>query len=241
MANATANSVTEYARGASGNIAPIATIVGAATRLSAPNGIAIGPAGVGAAAGNRLFVSNRAANSITEYPLTASGNVAPVTTITGAATGLNGPAGLAVDLAGSVFVPNVLSSTVTEYSRGASGNAAPSATLTGASTLLSSPTSIALVTPSVTTGAAGAVTSSSATLHATLNANGADTHYSFQYGPTTAYGTTTASVDAGSATSAVPGSAAIGSLAAHTTYHFRVFATSDAGTRYGADARFTTS
>jgi plastocyanin len=241
VANTTANSVTEYAHGASGNIAPVATIAGAATQLSAPDGVSIGPAGVGAAAGNRLFVANRGSSSITEYPLTASGNIAPVATIMGAATGLDGPAGVAVDLAGSLFVPNVLNNTVTEYSRGASGNTAPFAVLKGAGTLLSAPTFIALVTPSVTTGAAGSVTSSSAALHATLNPNGVDTRYAFQYGPTAAYGNTTVSADAGSATSAVSGSAAIGSLAAHTTYHFRVVATSDAGTRYGADAQFTTS
>lgn len=43
-----------------------------------------------------LFVANSSNDSITVYNQTNSGNVAPVRTITGGATGLNGPFGLAL-------------------------------------------------------------------------------------------------------------------------------------------------
>ena len=234
VANASSNSVTEYTRGASGNIAPIATIQGAATGLNSPAGVSVAP-------GNKLVVANRGSNSITEYAAGASGNVAPSATIAGAATGLRGPEGIAVDRAGNLVVPNALGNTVTEYSPGVSGDIAPFAQLVGTRTLLKSPVFIALVTPSVATGAASTITSSAARLHGILNPNAADTQYSFQYGKSESYGLSTGSVDAGAGASPVPIASAVTSLAAHTAYHFRLVATSDAGTRYGSDAMFTTS
>jgi hypothetical protein len=44
--------------------------------------------------GGPIMVTNPAANSITSYPETANGNVAPKTTLQGSATGLNFPIGL---------------------------------------------------------------------------------------------------------------------------------------------------
>ena len=90
VANNTGNSVTKYALGADGNMAPIGTISGAATGLSGPVGVALG-------AGGTLYVSNNdfgASNpSVTVYAAGANGNVAPIRKITGAATGLNGGSG----------------------------------------------------------------------------------------------------------------------------------------------------
>jgi hypothetical protein len=185
-------------------------------------------------------VANLGSNSITEYPTTATGNATPVATISGTATGIDAPSGITIDAAGNLVVPNSGNSTVTEYAAGASGNSAPFATLSGASTSLASPTFAALVTPSANTGAASAVTASSASLNGTVNPNGAATRVLFQYGTTKAYGKATPSKGAGSGASPVSTSAAIGSLTPATTYHFRLVASSDAGTRLGADATFTT-
>ena len=53
-----------------------------------------GGGGGGSTPINELYVSN--GNSITVYSRTADGNIAPVRTITGAATNLNSPVGIAV-------------------------------------------------------------------------------------------------------------------------------------------------
>ena len=97
------------------------------------------------------------------------------------------------------------------------------------------------VPPDVSTGSASRITASSATLNATVDPNGRSTTFSFDYGTSTSYGTKTGTRSAGSATTAQPVSSGIAGLAAGRTYHFRIVATSDAGTTVGKDATFTTS
>ena len=98
-----------------------------------------------------------------------------------------------------------------------------------------------LVPPDVTTGSASGIGTSSATLNGTVDPNGRDTTYYFEYGTTTSYGTKTSSKSAGSATSGQSESAAITGLQSGRTYHFRLVASSDGGTSTGKDAAFTTS
>ena len=100
---------------------------------------------VAAEAQGELFVLNNA-NSVTVYTRNASGNTAPLRTLSGAATGFNGPAGLAVDLTSNeLFVANNgTPPSVTVYSRTASGNTAPLRTLSGATTGLSNPAGLAV-------------------------------------------------------------------------------------------------
>jgi hypothetical protein len=76
---------------------------------------------------------------VTEYAKGATGNVAPVATITGPHTGLARPESLALDAAGNLFVANSAGSSVTEYAKGANGDAAPIATIKGPKTKLGSP------------------------------------------------------------------------------------------------------
>ena len=95
--------------------------------------------------------------------------------------------------------------------------------------------------PASTTGPASSVTASSAQLGGSVNPNGSATTYSFQYGATTAYGSQTAAVSAGSGTSPVAASATLTGLAADTTYHYRLVATSAGGPADGNDATFTTA
>ncbi len=73
---------------------PSATIIGAATGLVCPRGIAVDSSG-------NIYVANQGAcvgatDSITVYPPGSNGNVAPSATITGPNTGLAGPWGLAI-------------------------------------------------------------------------------------------------------------------------------------------------
>jgi YVTN family beta-propeller protein len=94
--------------------------------------------------------------------------------------------------------------------------------------------------PTVTTGSATSVTSSSATLNGSVNPNGYSTNYYFEYGLTTSYGSNTTSTSAGSGTTAVPVSGGISGLSPGNTYHFRIVATNAGGTNFGSDQTFTT-
>jgi hypothetical protein len=88
--------------------------------------------------------------------------------------------------------------------------------------------------------AATSVSSSGATLNASVDPNGVDTNVYFQYGTTISYGQTTTAVDIGSGTNNVPLSTPISGLLPNTLYHYRVVASSTTGTAYGADQTFTT-
>ena len=95
--------------------------------------------------------------------------------------------------------------------------------------------------PTAVTNAATNITTSGGTMNGSANPNGLATTASFQWGTTTAYGTTTASLSLGSGTTSVAVSTTLIGLAASTTYHYRVVATNSAGTSYGADVEFTTN
>jgi len=100
---------------------------------------------------------------------------------------------------------------------------------------------ISAAPPMVTTGPATSVTSSSAALTGTVNPNGAETTYYFQYGTTTGYGSTTTGIAAGSGTTSVSASTSLTGLSSGTTYHYRLAAANGGGTAYGADDWFTTT
>ena len=98
---------------------------------------------------------------------------------------------------------------------------------------------VAPPTPIVTTDPAAFIASFSATLKGSLNPDGLSTTFHFQYGTTTSYGLTTAPQTQIGDTSR-PVSANIISLAANSTYHFRIVASNTAGTTFGNDTTFTT-
>ena len=95
--------------------------------------------------------------------------------------------------------------------------------------------------PTATTGPASSITAFTVNLGATVNPNGLATTVNFQYGVTTAYGSTTGTGGLGSGSAPVSFSIAVSGLACNTLYHYRVTATNAAGTSVGADATFTTS
>jgi sugar lactone lactonase YvrE len=88
LANGITGTVTEYASGARGNAAPVATIAGAATKLTQPDALGFDGAG-------DLFVGDFH-NLVAVFSPGATGNVAPQQVLTGAATGLDGVSGLLV-------------------------------------------------------------------------------------------------------------------------------------------------
>ncbi len=89
--------------------------------------------------------------------------------------------------------------------------------------------------PSVLSTAPFAPTANGVTFTALLNPNAATTTYRFQYGTSTAYGLETfgKTLSAGVVPRSVQFS--LGSLASHTTYHFRVVASNRGGTTFGPD------
>jgi hypothetical protein len=98
-----------------------------------------------------------------------------------------------------------------------------------------------LTPPGATTAAATGIGTTTATLNGTVDPNSRDTTFYFEYGTSTSYGTKTAVKSAGSSASPQNESVGISRLAVGKTYHFRIVATSDAGTTTGADGTFTTS
>jgi hypothetical protein len=91
------------------------------------------------------------------------------------------------------------------------------------------------------TGTASGVTMTAATLNATDNPQGASANASFQFGTTTAYGSSTVAQKLGPNNSASPFSAQLTGLSAGTTVHYRAVVTSDFGTFVGADQTLTTA
>jgi VCBS repeat-containing protein len=89
--------------------------------------------------------------------------------------------------------------------------------------------------------AATGITATSAMLNASVDPNGSATTALFDYGTTTALGTSTTGQAIGSGDSALPVSTEVTGLQAHTTYHFRAKATSAEGTNLGQRLTFTTA
>jgi hypothetical protein len=99
----------------------------------------------------------------------------------------------------------------------------------------------AATSPGVTTGAATDIHDTSAVMHATINPEGSKTSYQFQYGPTTAYGASTALKSAGHGSKDVDVKGTATQLIPGTPYHFRILAISAGGTSVGTDHTFTTT
>jgi phosphodiesterase/alkaline phosphatase D-like protein len=97
-------------------------------------------------------------------------------------------------------------------------------------------------TPKAGTGSASGVKATEATLNAGVNPKGSPTAYQFEYGTTTSYGSKApASPEGvGSGTSEVAVNKTISGLTEATTYHYRVVATNETATTFGADKTFTT-
>jgi hypothetical protein len=94
--------------------------------------------------------------------------------------------------------------------------------------------------PTASTSTASSVSASGATLNGAANPNGTSTYANFQYGATISYGSQTTSTSVGSGTTGQSVNAAVSGLSASSTYHYRMVATSSAGTSYGSDVSFTT-
>jgi phosphodiesterase/alkaline phosphatase D-like protein len=98
--------------------------------------------------------------------------------------------------------------------------------------------------PLVSTGAFSALGQSSVNVTGTVNPEGAETYYYYQYGTTTEYGQSTSpsepGIDVGAGTGTVQAPASLLPLVPGVTYHYRLVAWNIDGTGYGQDKTFTT-
>ncbi len=140
--NQCTTTVTIYAKGSSGNAAPIATIGGSNTGLSSPSGIALDSSG-------NIYVVDTGAVSVFVYPALGSStgalNEAPTATISGGNTGLDYPTSIVLDSSnniyvtdGSVFVFQPIGSSTGTL------NEKPTAIISGTDTELVDPIGVAL-------------------------------------------------------------------------------------------------
>jgi hypothetical protein len=97
-------------------------------------------------------------------------------------------------------------------------------------------------TPEVTTGGASGVSVGAATLSGSVNPQGWETSYYFEYGPSTAYGSRWpgAGVALGAFEGAQPVVSYVQNLLPGTLYHYRLVAANSGGVSYGPDQTFTT-
>ncbi len=94
----------------------------------------------------------------------------------------------------------------------------------------------------VATTAYSSLNQQGVTLNGRFTGNGEDTHYYFEYGPTTAYGMTSEAppgTDAGTAEGLIPVSTRITDFRGYTTYHYRLVASNSFGETRGADMTFS--
>jgi streptogramin lyase len=97
------------------------------------------------------------------------------------------------------------------------------------------------VGPGTGTVSASGVTNTGVQVAASITPNSQATNYYFEYGPTTAYGSSTTPQSAGSSAATTKRSGQIAGLAPGTTYHVRAVATNGTGTTTGPDRTFTTT
>ncbi|HWI22850.1 MAG TPA: hypothetical protein VNT22_09580 [Baekduia sp.] len=103
-------------------------------------------------------------------------------------------------------------------------------------------TFVASAAPTVATGTATAISRTSATLRATVDANGLPTNYRFQYGTAaTNLNRSTPLTAAGAGNSAIAVAANVAGLASNDRIYFRVTATNSSGTRTGSTRSFVTA
>jgi len=143
------DSITVYSGDAVGNATPIRTIAGAKTRLLSdwtrpPGSNPNGPSGmIIDNSHNEIIVVNAFTHSILFFDRNANGDISPIRTISGPATGLDRPLDLFLDAVNDeIFVSNFTNNSITVYSRTGSGDVAPLRTIIGAATKLDGPLGI---------------------------------------------------------------------------------------------------
>jgi phosphodiesterase/alkaline phosphatase D-like protein/DNA-binding beta-propeller fold protein YncE len=93
----------------------------------------------------------------------------------------------------------------------------------------------------LSTGPAQAITPTGATLTGSLRPADVDTHYDFEWGTTSSFGSTTPVVDAGAGKAPVAAESALSGLRPNTTYDYRLVGSDAYGITDGLEESFTTA
>lgn len=96
------------------------------------------------------------------------------------------------------------------------------------------------VDPTASIGAATNVTASAATVNGIVDPAGRRTTYHFEYGPTTAYGSSTPEQTVAANAGPTPVDAVLAALVPGRTYHFKLVVSNRAGSSSSSDASFST-
>jgi sugar lactone lactonase YvrE len=138
------NTVTIYAAGANGNVAPIRAIHGFRTKLFRSDSLALD-------SDARLYVANQGrlgyyiTSTVTVYGRSANGGARPIRVISGERTRLSNPVGVALDHSGTTYVINTGNiDEVDEYTPDSKGDVRPVRTIAGSRTGLHQPRAMAL-------------------------------------------------------------------------------------------------
>lgn len=135
VANFAADTITEYASGASGNVTPIATISGSQTGLSGPSGLVL--------SGSTVWVTDATTNALEAFTAGDDGNVLPIETISGSRTTLDNPVGVSTspftDTLWVVNDPTGRTPSVVAFDPSQAGNQAPESRIAGSHTGLDDP------------------------------------------------------------------------------------------------------
>lgn len=111
-------SITVFAAGASGDVAPKRTIAGPLTELNWPMGITIDPTN------QEMAVANNGDDSVLVFRRTDDGNAAPLRALRGPRTGIKSPMGVQIQ-GDELWVANFGDHTALVFPRTATGNVAP--------------------------------------------------------------------------------------------------------------------
>jgi hypothetical protein len=149
IANLEGNYVTVFPLGSNGDISPIATIEGAATRLSEPEGIAVDPKGNIYVAGNDWTNAGAySGSSVIIFSAGSKGNASPMAAIAGPHTSLRSVHSIAVDSSGKIYVGTSVGKDelagVAIFASGSNGDVKPDAIIVGSGTELQNPKGIAV-------------------------------------------------------------------------------------------------
>jgi hypothetical protein len=106
---------------------------------------------------------------------------------------------------------------------------------------LTAASAVAASAPTVSTGGSAHVTYSSAVVYGSVDPQGAQTTYVFQYGTTRGYALQTPLAPVGAGTSAVHVSQTLSGLAPLTTYYYRILASNGSGAHTGTGGTFKTT
>lgn len=226
VADAGNNAIRRLTVGIGGSVS-VSTISGLDTTAGSTDGLASiarfnGPTGVAVDAAGNIFVADRSNHVLRRIsPAGAVSTIAGAALASGfvddlgAAARFSAPAGLAVDPTSTLVVADRdnhrIRRVVTNY------------------------------VPSVFTADAASLTATGATLVGFGNPNGLTTSYYFEYGTSTAYGTQSSPASLGLGALFLQRTQAVSGLSANTTYHYRLVATNESGTTFGADRTFTTA